>query len=153
MKMAAIDGTFVGISIMLTKLSILTLFLRFIQQRNLRIAVYIIMAIVVAYSLVTSFEWVYACRPLEKLWDLTVTGGTCINFKMVPVFNGVMNTTTDAIVLALPILFLRKLQMPKRQKIGIMVLLMAGGFILIVSIVRLKLSVDLVHTVDISWGA
>ncbi|PVH90617.1 hypothetical protein DM02DRAFT_421029 [Periconia macrospinosa] len=63
-----------------------------------------------------------------------------------------MNTTTDAIILALPILFLRRLHLPKRQKIGIMVLLMAGGFILIVSIIRLKQSVDLVHTIDISWG-
>ncbi|PVH92125.1 hypothetical protein DM02DRAFT_605706 [Periconia macrospinosa] len=152
MKMAAIVGTFVGISIMLTKLSILTLFLRFIQQRNLRIAVYTIMAIIVAYGLATSFSWVYACRPLEKYWDLTVTGGTCINWVKITVFNGVMNTTTDAIILALPTLFLRRLHLPKRQKIGIMVLLMAGGFILIVSIIRLKQSVDLVHTMDISWG-
>ncbi len=64
---------------MLTKLSILTLFLRFIPERNLRITVYTIMAIVVAYSLVTSFKWLYACRPLEKYWDLTVTGGSCIH--------------------------------------------------------------------------
>jgi len=112
---------------MLTKLSILTLFLRFISQRNLRVAVYTTMAIVVAYSLVTSFEWVYACQPLEKLWDLTVAGGSCIDWLKITVFNGFMNTTTDAVILVLPVLFLRKLQLPKKQKIGIVVLLMAGG--------------------------
>jgi hypothetical protein len=112
---------------MLTKLSILTLFLRFIPERNLRITVYTIMAIVVAYSLVTSFEWLYACRPLEKYWDLTVTGGSCIHWLEITVFNGVMNTLTDAVILVLPLLFLRRLQLPKKQKIGIVVVLMAGG--------------------------
>ncbi|PVH91798.1 hypothetical protein DM02DRAFT_468896, partial [Periconia macrospinosa] len=151
LQLGAISGTFAGISIMLTKLSILTLFLRFISQRNLRIAVYIIMTIVVAYSLVTSFEWLYACRPLEKLWDLTITGGSCIDWLKITVFNGVMNTLTDAVILVLPVLFLRKLQLPKKQKIGIAVLLMAGGFILIVSIIRLKHSIDIVHTMDLTW--
>ncbi|KAH8710143.1 hypothetical protein GQ44DRAFT_690258 [Phaeosphaeriaceae sp. PMI808] len=151
LKFGAISGTFYGISIMLTKLSILTLFLRFVLWGSLRVALYIIMVIVVVYSLVTSFVWVYACQPLEKIWNLTITGGSCINWLKVTVFSGVMNTTTDAAILILPVLFLRKLQLPKRQKIGVMVVLMTGGFILIVSIIRLKSSVDLVNTMDISW--
>ncbi|KAF2188516.1 hypothetical protein K469DRAFT_448797, partial [Zopfia rhizophila CBS 207.26] len=151
LKFGAISGTFMGISIMLTKLSILTLFLRFIPWGNLRVALYIIMAIVVVYSLVTSFVWMYACQPLEKIWDLTVTGGSCINLLKLQVFSGVMNTTTDAAILTLPVLFARKLQLPKRQKIGVMVVLMTGGFILIVTIIRLKISVDFVNTKDITW--
>jgi hypothetical protein len=70
---------------------------------------------------------VYACQPLEKIWDLTVTGGSCIDWLKIAVFNGVMNTTTDAVILVMPVLFLRKLQLPMKQKIGIAVLLMTGG--------------------------
>ncbi|PVI00861.1 hypothetical protein DM02DRAFT_728327 [Periconia macrospinosa] len=150
MKIGALSGTFAGLSIMLTKLSILTLFLRFIKLRGLRITVYVIMAIVVVYSLVTSFEWIYACRPLHKYWDFTVPG-SCIDWEKIAVFNGSMNSVTDIIILILPALFLRKLKLPKKQKIGVGILLMAGGFILVVSIIRLKQSLDIVHTMDITW--
>ncbi|KAH8728457.1 hypothetical protein GQ44DRAFT_824256 [Phaeosphaeriaceae sp. PMI808] len=151
MKLGAIGGTFYGISIMLTKLSILTFFIQFAPQRNLRVAIYMTMAFVVMYSLVTSFEWVYACRPIEKYWDLTITSGSCIDWLKITVFSGVMNTTTDAAILILPVLLLRKIQLPKRQKIGVMAILMTGGFILIVSIIKLKLQVDFAKTKDISW--
>ncbi|KAH8724356.1 hypothetical protein GQ44DRAFT_286531 [Phaeosphaeriaceae sp. PMI808] len=150
-KFVAISSTFVGISIMLIKLSILTLFLRFVSCKSLRVVIYTIMAIVIIYSLVTSFLWVYTCQPLEKFWDLTVTGGSCIDWQKIPVFNGIMNTTTDTAILILPGLFLRKVQLPKRQKIGIIVVLMTGGFILVVSVIRLKFAVAFVNTIDISW--
>ncbi|KAL6173927.1 hypothetical protein ACJQWK_00083 [Exserohilum turcicum] len=153
MKMAVVSGTSVGMSIMLTKLSILTLFLRFITDQRFRIAVYTVMVFIVTYSLITSFSWVFTCRPIAKYWDLSITGGTCIDWVPVALFNGVMNATTDTIILALPIVFLRTLQLPKRQKVGIMGLLMTGGFIVIVSIIRLILSLRLVHMLDISWGA
>ncbi|KAF2188920.1 hypothetical protein K469DRAFT_456892, partial [Zopfia rhizophila CBS 207.26] len=151
MKVGAIAGTFYGISIMLTKLSILTFFILFAPRGNLRIVIYITMAIVVIYSLVASFEWVYACRPLEKYWDLTIPGGSCINWLKVTVFSGVMNTATDTTILVLPVLLLRNVRLPKRQKIGVMIMLMTGGFVLVVSIIRLKLTVDSVHQTDLTW--
>ena len=88
---------------------------------------YIIMAIVVVYSLLASFEWVYACQPIEKYWDITITSGHCIHWLKVTVFSGVMNTTTDAAILILPVIILRNLRLPKRQRIGIMLVLMTGG--------------------------
>jgi len=153
MKFEAIDGTVHSISIMLTKLSILTFFNRFVPWGNLRVAVYIIMAIVVMYSLVVSLEWVYACRPLEKIWDPTITGGSCINRPKITIFGAVMHTVTDAAILILPILFLRNLRLPTKQKIGVIILLMTGGFVLFVSIIRSKLSVVLIetHTTDFTW--
>ncbi|KAH7111349.1 hypothetical protein B0J11DRAFT_447650, partial [Dendryphion nanum] len=148
---ATITGTFYGISIMLTKLSILTVFIQFAPWGNIRIAIYIIIAVVVVYSPLASFEGVYACRPIEKYWDLTVTGGSCINWLKITVFSGVMNTTTDAAILILPFLLLRNLRLPKRQKIGVIIMLMTGGFILIVSIIRLKLTADMANTTDLTW--
>ncbi|KAH8702869.1 hypothetical protein GQ44DRAFT_783444 [Phaeosphaeriaceae sp. PMI808] len=127
MKLITSFITFYGISIMLTKLSILTLFIRFVPWGKLRVTIYITMVIVILYSLVGSFQWVYACRPLKKYWDLTITGGSCINWLMIPVFSGVMNTTTDATILILPVLILRGLRLPMKQKIGVMIVLMTGG--------------------------
>jgi hypothetical protein len=126
-KFGLITRTLSGISIMLTKLSILTLFLRFVLWGNPRVAIYIIMVIVIVHSLVASFYWVYACRPIEKYWDPTITSGSCINWFKVAVFGAAMNTTTDAALLIMPVLFLWNLQLPKREKIGVMIVLMTGG--------------------------
>ncbi|RYP05727.1 hypothetical protein DL764_003609 [Monosporascus ibericus] len=153
MKFNAIAGTFYGISIMLTKLSVLIFFLRFVPWGNLRRVIYVLMAIVVLYSLTASFEWTFACQPLEKYWDFTVTGGSCINYFKVFIFSGVMNSATDAVILMLPVQILRDLRLPKRQKIGVILILMTGGFVLVVSIIRLKMTADMNHTSDFTWDS
>ncbi|KAH8725720.1 hypothetical protein GQ44DRAFT_615290 [Phaeosphaeriaceae sp. PMI808] len=150
-KLTAITITLYGISIMLTKLSILTFFIQFIPWGNLRLTIYITMVIIILYSLVGSFQWVYLCQPLEKYWDLTITGGSCINRLKMFIFTGVMNIATDAIILILPVLILRGARLPIKQKISIMIVLMTGGFVFFVSIIRLKLAVDMVYSKDFSW--
>ncbi|KAH8728011.1 hypothetical protein GQ44DRAFT_824349 [Phaeosphaeriaceae sp. PMI808] len=131
---------------MLTKLAILMLFIRFVPTGYLRVTIHITMAIVTLYSLVASFQWVYACQPLEKYWDLTITGGSCINRLKVSLFSGVMNTATDSIILVLPVLFLRGVALPKKQKIGVMIVLMTGGFV-----IRVVLTAGMVNTKDVTW--
>lgn len=122
-------GTFYGMSIMFTKLSILHFYLRFLVARpHLRKIIYAVMAIVVAYGLVTSFEWLYACRPLEKYWDLTITGGSCVNPGQFTVFNGVMNVVTDAIILFFPLALLKDLRnLPPWEKVAVTGIMMTGG--------------------------
>ncbi|KAF2179953.1 hypothetical protein K469DRAFT_673473 [Zopfia rhizophila CBS 207.26] len=150
-KVSTITQTFYGTSIMFTKLSILTLFLRFIPKGKLRATVYTTIVVVVIYSLLLSFQWVYRCRPLEKHWDLAVTRGSCVDWLKINIFSGVMNTITDAIILVLPILILRNIRIPIRQKIGVMVVLMTGGLVSAISIIRLKLIVDSVSNADFTW--
>ncbi|KAH8722794.1 hypothetical protein GQ44DRAFT_711273 [Phaeosphaeriaceae sp. PMI808] len=153
LKVLAITGTFYAISIMLTKLSILAFFLRFVLSKNLKVIIYITIAIVAIYSLATSFQWVYACQPLKKYWDLTITSGSCINWLKIGVFSSVMNTITDTIILILPVIILRNLRLPKRQKIGIIIVLMTGGFIVVASVIKLKRMVDSVHAIDLTWDS
>jgi len=112
---------------MLTKVAILIWFLRFIQGRKLRKCVYATIVVVVLYSLVATFEWLYACRPMAKLWDLTVTHGSCVDFNKIYIFSGAMNTATDLIILLLPTAILWNLQLPRRQKFGVLGIFMTGG--------------------------
>ncbi|KAI3571094.1 hypothetical protein IWW34DRAFT_772315 [Fusarium oxysporum f. sp. albedinis] len=154
MKVGALTGTFYGMSIMLTKLSILAFYLRFvIASAKLRGVIYATIVFTILYSLIASFVWVYACRPLEKYWDLTITDGSCINFLKVTVFSGVMNTATDAIILLLPIAILRGLHLQKRQKLGVTLIMMTGGLVLGISVVRLKATVDSLSYQDLTWDS
>ncbi|KAH7034022.1 hypothetical protein B0J12DRAFT_607953 [Macrophomina phaseolina] len=168
-KVAAICGTFYGISIMFAKLSILVFYLRFSQATSIRITVYVTITIVVIYSVLLSFEWVYACRPIAKYWDLTITGGSCIDIRKIFLASGILNTATDATILFLPVWMLWNLRIPKREKIGVMLVMMTGGLyglyqpstakgsnartsVLAISVVRLKATADLMGILDVTWA-
>ncbi|PVH93966.1 hypothetical protein DM02DRAFT_496663, partial [Periconia macrospinosa] len=147
---ATIGEAFYGISIMFTKLSILAFYLRFATNWKLRAAIYTTMAIAVIYSLLLAFIFVYRCRPIQKHWDLTITYGSCIDWRKINIFSGVMNTATDFTILVLPVLMIR-LQLPIRQKIGVIVVLMTGGFVTCITIIRLKSIVNSVSNPDFTW--
>ncbi|KAM5357046.1 hypothetical protein ACJZ2D_016671 [Fusarium nematophilum] len=155
---------------MMTKLSILAFYLRFvITSGKLRGIIYATMVLTILYSIIASFVWVFACRPLEKSWDLTITDGSCIDSLKITVFSGVMNTVTDAVILFLPIAILQGLRLPRRQKVGVMMVMMTGGLwvskllyggvmlthgiprVLGVSIVRLHATVDALSIQDLTW--
>src|SRR4051812_6159791 len=101
---------------MLTKAAILVWYLRFSQTAaKLRKFIYGTMVIVVLYSLFATFEWLYACRPMAKFWDLTITYGSCIDFHPICVFSGAMNSATDLTILLLPTVILWNLRLPRLQ--------------------------------------
>ncbi|KAH8698139.1 hypothetical protein GQ44DRAFT_787284 [Phaeosphaeriaceae sp. PMI808] len=150
-KVGAIAGVFYGISIMFTKLSILSFYLRFSTFQKIRIVIYVIMAFVIIYSFIGSFEFLFRCRPIAKYWDLSISYGSCIDHTKIFIFSGAMNTATDIIILILPVFILWNLHLPRRQKIGVILILMTGGFVLAVSIVRLKMIVNGVGNGDVTW--
>ncbi|KAF2176059.1 hypothetical protein K469DRAFT_523942, partial [Zopfia rhizophila CBS 207.26] len=150
LKFAAICGTFYGLSIMSSKVSILVLFLRSLPQKP-KEAIYATIILVVLYNLIGSFQWLFACQPVEKFWDLSITHGSCIKWSKITIFSGVMNTATDSVILLLPVFALRKVRFPKWEKIGLVLVLMTGGFVLVISIIRLKTTVDMASNPDITW--
>ncbi|KAH8768402.1 hypothetical protein F5883DRAFT_554510, partial [Diaporthe sp. PMI_573] len=146
MQTGAIVGTFFGMSVTFSKLSILAFYLNIalgpVAKRQ-RVAIYSIAVVVFLYGTLTSFEWLFACRPMEKYWDFTITDGTCINFIKIMLFNGVMNVVTDTAILCFPIWILWNLRLPVRQKIGVMGIMMTGGLVLAISIARAIMTMDI----------
>jgi hypothetical protein len=64
---------------------------------------------------------------MAKTWDLTITYGSCFDVSKMWTFVAVMNSTTDAFLLALPIIMMWRVRMRRRQKIGVIAILMIGG--------------------------
>ena len=117
-------------SVTFSKLSILAFYLNIALEpvaKRQRVAIYSLAVVVFLYGTLTSFEWLFACRPMEKYWDFPITDGTCINFMKIVLFNGVMNVVTDTAILCFPIWILWNLRLPVRQKIGVMGIMMTGG--------------------------
>ncbi|KAH9203331.1 hypothetical protein DL95DRAFT_321614, partial [Leptodontidium sp. 2 PMI_412] len=151
MRVGSIASLFYGFSTMFTKLSMLLFFLRITPSPLFRRTVYVAIVIVVIYSVVGSLEFTYACRPLEKIWDFTITHGSCISLDVVPVFNAASNSATNLAILLLPIPMLKNLQLPFRQKLGAGLILALGGFVFSVSIVRLKFVFGMASMTDATW--
>ncbi|PVI03760.1 hypothetical protein DM02DRAFT_652348 [Periconia macrospinosa] len=150
-KAAIIGGLSYTLAIMFVKISILVFYLRISAARNLKIVIYTAVAITIAYSIPLATIGFYACNPMAKYWDITITTGSCINQYAVYLFSASMNIATDVIILVLPVVMLWKVHIPRRQKVGIIFMLMTGGLVLVASIVRLVHIVNSFYTTDITW--
>jgi len=109
------------------KLSILIQMLRFFFEPGQRRAIFSFMAVVVFYSLVLLFAFVFNCRPISFIWDKTISGGHCNNIHITCFIHAACNIATDIGICILPIPMLKSLRLPKKQKYALMVVFMMGG--------------------------
>jgi hypothetical protein len=70
---------------------------------------------------------VFQCKPVAFVYDFSIPGGKCFNQGVFYVSTAVMTIVTDFLVLAIPILITHGLQMPRRRKIAVTVILSLGG--------------------------
>jgi len=120
------------------KLSILGFYLRLSPYRMFQAAVYILIVLVISYSIILVFQIIFRCHPIPKAWDITITTGYCLSVNLVSNLNGFFDATTDCIMLFLPIPLIWRLKVPRKQKFLIALILMTSSFVCIISILRLK---------------
>ncbi len=70
---------------------------------------------------------IFMCLPVAYFWDKAIPGGHCLPEQPVWFGNGAMNIATDLMILILPMPTFSKLQLAKKQKIGLMMVLGLGG--------------------------
>jgi hypothetical protein len=112
---------------MCVKISILAFYLRLSPEKTFRSVVYALSTSVVLYCLVSSFAVFFSCKPVAKTWDLTITYGSCIDVSKMWTFVAAMNSTTDILILFLPIVMMWNVRMQTKRKIGVVAVLMVGG--------------------------
>lgn len=60
-------------------------------------------------------------------WDVTITEGTCIDRPAIYIATAVANIVSDVMIFSLPIPIVVKLQIPRRQKIGLFFIFAVGS--------------------------
>lgn len=60
-------------------------------------------------------------------WDVTVTGGSCINRPGLYIATAVANIVSDLVLFVLPIPMVIGLQIPLKQKIGLSLIFAVGS--------------------------
>ncbi|KAI9761537.1 MAG: hypothetical protein M4579_000928 [Chaenotheca gracillima] len=116
-------------SMMFAKLAILIFYMRISPQKTFHYAIYATMFILVAYNLALMLSLIFACHPIEKSWNVLITEGSCIDRTAIYLSNGILNIITDLIIFVLPVPMVWGIQLPKRQKLGVLAFFSVGSLI------------------------
>ena len=90
-------------------------------------SVYFTMFVVLGSSTGTFFGNIFACSPITKFWDLTLTTGSCINRLALYRATAVFGIITDVMVFVIPIPMVVGLQMSRRKKAGLIFIFAIGS--------------------------
>ncbi|KAK6499471.1 hypothetical protein TWF506_004101 [Arthrobotrys conoides] len=137
-------------SLTLTKTAILLQYLRIFTSKVFRIAAYVMMFIVFGYATEAILTAIFNCVPVEAFWTGDPTA-KCIPREALWFANAGLNIFTDFSIAILPLPVIIKLNMPRRQKIPLMMIFALGFFICIVSILRLRFLIILSKSMDPTW--
>lgn len=142
------------ISLCLTKSSILLLYHRLFGRSSIRKPLIILGFIVTGWGVAVVATTIFQCSPVEGFWDKSVNPRCSVDVYAFFIGNAVPNIVTDWALLLLPIPYIWRLHQNRFEKLGLCGIFMLGGFICIISIVRLYImATQLFHTqsTDVTW--
>ena len=112
----------------LVKYSILLFYKRLFPQRSVRITLWTIGAIVLAWQVAGLLAFFFQCKTLHNAWDFT-TSGECIDISKLWIGNAITNIIMDLILVALPMPLIWNLQITKNQKVALSGVFLVGALL------------------------
>ncbi|KZM23646.1 uncharacterized protein EKO05_0000115 [Ascochyta rabiei] len=140
-------------SIALTKISVLLFYLRIFPHQGLRRIIYVTIVICAMYIIAFVTATALQCLPIRFAWERWdgEHHGKCVNLNADAWASAAVNIILDLVVIIIPMRELSKLAMSRWRKIGVMLMFLGGGFVTIVSILRLKYMIQFAHTDNVTW--
>ncbi|KAH7124487.1 hypothetical protein EDB81DRAFT_911243 [Dactylonectria macrodidyma] len=139
------QGLIYGLCQMFIKLSYLSLYLRIAPHKTYRLALYISMGLVTAYGISGALVSMLLCLPFKKLWQPDIPGH-CIDVNTFYMFNTSTNIVFDIAIYIMPLHILWNLNLPKRQRMALVLVFALGFVVLIASVFRLVTLVHLLYS-------
>ena len=102
------------------------LYLRIFTSKTFRLACYINLGIVAAFTIGSTIATILQCIPIGASWDKSIDA-TCINSTAFWHAFAVINILTDAIILFLPVREVLLLHLDRREKFGLLALFSLGA--------------------------
>ena len=136
----------------LAKFSLLLFYRRLSPERWFKWMLWTTMIFVIGYSAALFFALIFACTPLQRNWDITITSGSCANKGGMYLATAGLNAATDVLLLVIPLPMVLQLHVPLSQKIGLVAMFSVGSLTLVTSLVRLSLLPPMISAVDATWA-
>ncbi|KXJ87860.1 hypothetical protein Micbo1qcDRAFT_123999, partial [Microdochium bolleyi] len=132
----AVVSTIGGLAFL--KLSIGAALMRLSNQKWYRRIIWGFIAFVIMYSIISWVEWFLVCNPLPGFWDKSIKA-ECIPqniHKGFALFNTASNMLTDVAFATLPVPVIWQLQMKKKLRVYLIIILSLGYFAVLLGIVK-----------------
>ncbi|CAI6319376.1 unnamed protein product [Periconia digitata] len=120
----------------LIKLSILLQYKRLFPTKKFQILCWIVITVVALHTAWAVFGSIFACFPVHVFWEKNEEGA-CLNQFAMWFTNASLTILTDFSIILLPLHTIRTLSLPLHQKHALTAIFAIGGFVCIVSILRL----------------
>lgn len=145
---------FYVVALGISKISILFFYLRVFPSKGFRTVTYVVMGLSVAYTIAFFFATTFQCTPVSMAWNQWdgLHKGTCNNIHLQGWIAAAINIVLDAIVMALPLRHLSKLNMGIKKKVMVMAMFSVGIFVIFVSTIRLYSLIHFANTENITWN-
>ncbi|KAH7354845.1 hypothetical protein BKA65DRAFT_548927 [Rhexocercosporidium sp. MPI-PUGE-AT-0058] len=137
-----------NLSLTCIKASVILQYLRVFVGTPIRYWCWASIALSMVYGVVTVVTSIFTCTPISAFWTFR---GKCIDRRAIWFFNAGFNIITDIIILVLPMPVLSSLRLPLKQKIVLMFIFALGGFVCLVSILRLHSMYIVSKSDDVTW--
>lgn len=105
---------------------------------------YSLFLLIVGVTVWGVFGIIFLCRPVQTYWNVDIDG-SCMNAEHHLWSTSIIGIVIDWAIRILPMPVVGKLQLPRRQKCGLWAVFGLGGFVCVVSILRLTLVHKAVH--------
>ncbi|KAI3324020.1 hypothetical protein HD806DRAFT_496238 [Xylariaceae sp. AK1471] len=127
---------FYALSVMLSRVSVVILYLRIFTTRSAQIACWATIAYLVANCVAAYITAQLECMPLAYAWDKSIEGGTCFDEILWFELTNILNIVGDVMVLLLPLKTVWGLHTSTSKRVGIVAVLLTGSIGVIASSVR-----------------
>ncbi|KAF2089581.1 hypothetical protein K490DRAFT_37492 [Saccharata proteae CBS 121410] len=108
------------VALCFVKVSVILQCLRIFKVTRFRIVCWVLLAIVVAYTIWAIISAIITCHPVAYTWDKFIPGGYCTNQVPILYTNAGISIATDWAIVFLPLPVLSKLTLNRKERWGLM---------------------------------
>ncbi|KAF2650645.1 hypothetical protein K491DRAFT_125383 [Lophiostoma macrostomum CBS 122681] len=151
-KMAFSSDILFPLSVGVTKISLCLTYLRLFPSRTDRYFCYTLSIFVTLYTVVCMFLMLFQCTPISGYWDVAVKQH-CINLRATLVSIAALNSVSDFLVYLWPAKPLWSLQLPLKQRLGLICIFSVGTLVCVAGALRMYYLEVYFSSYDPLWEA
>lgn len=122
-------------SLAFAKLAILAFYWRIFGTTDIKLPIKVLSTATIIWLIIRTFMTVFHCIPVQGFWDKNIGAKCTIDDGKYFMGTIITHMFLDIFILILPILQIRKLKLPRVQKVAVATMFMFGLFVCILSII------------------
>ncbi|KAF2839760.1 hypothetical protein M501DRAFT_904272, partial [Patellaria atrata CBS 101060] len=147
-KLSLAEDTLFPTCVSLTKISICITYLRLFPSRSNRIFCWTCIVYLTLWMISVSIMNILQCIPIKGMYDPSVTEKKCIDYKSALLSTAALNSVSDFIVYLWPAKPLWRVQLPLKQRIGLLGVFCMGCIVCIAGVCRMYYLEEYFKTYD-----